>query len=1448
MDALSGFSPEISAWFRSEIGEPTAVQRAAWPAIARGSHVLATAPTGSGKTLTAFLWALNQFATGHWSTGRTRVLYVSPLKALNNDIQRNLLSPLDNLRASGAMPAVRVATRSGDTPQSERQRLLRRPPDILITTPESLNLMLTTARGREALSHVETLIIDEVHALADNRRGVSLATAAERLVELCGEGMQRVALSATVEPLARIAQFVAGRDSNTQARPIEILNPAIHKPLELTVRYPEAAELAAEQGEPVWDALADTFREITDANRSTLFFTNSRKLAEKVTLKINAVNTHPGPLAWAHHGSLSREIRSEVEQRLKAGELRAIVATSSLEMGIDIGELDAVVMVQTPPGIANTLQRLGRAGHRVDAVSRGTLFPVHDHDFLEAAVVTRATLERDLEPLTPIHCPLDMLAQCIISCCATETRSADDLFNMLRRADPYADLSRENFDRVLEQLAGRYSGARVRTLEPRIEYDRLTGAIDAKKSAVFAFYNAGGSIPDRGYYQIRHSDGGTQIGELDEEFVWEAKIGDVFSFGTQHWQVQRITHNDVFVKPARPIGIAPPFWRSEKVDRSAHLATRLAAFLSAAEDTLAHQSTATLSERLESEHHFDARSAAKLTTYLQRQRSSTGCALPGHRHVVIEHVQAGPDGYRGPDLQTQWVLHTFWGGRVNRPFALALGAAWRSAFEDTPEIHSDNDALIVLTKARPTPEQVMSLVTAAKLDGLLRQSLEGSGFFGARFREVSGRFLLLPRQRFNQRLPLWMSRLQAKKLLSATRDFDDFPVTLETWRTCLRDEFDLDALRERLTAVGDGSLTWSYVQSQTPSPFARQLSYEQIAPLVYADDTPESDGPSQLSTDLIQAVAQHAELRPALHAQVCAEFVAKRQRSREDYRPDSAPEWRAWTLERVLLPESEWWDGWHGSPASADTRLVEWTIGDRRWVCHLEHARTLRETGLMANAACSRARLPKLTDPRDALTLAVEVLSFYGPLSETHILELLPSVPEGLLTDERLVRDVEIEGDGGHYFVEAQNLEILLRWQRAANRPEFEALPSTQLPAFLARWQAFDKPATTDNLIDALERLRGYRAPVDVLLSDCLDARLRDLPAHLLDATLADTGMQWQGHAKQRISLQYPEDTPLLQPHASTKAPDWLDAFADPAAGYSFNHIRDQIRINGSDQDTQSINAAWWQAVWQGLLVADSLAPLRRGIQNQFQLGAAQTATGRVTHSRRGARTQARAASAGWPGLWRRTVAASPTDDPLAQLDLARDRVHLLLERYGMINRDLAAREAESGNHPLAWRHLFQALRVMELSGEVVQGHFFNDLSGPQFASPQALNHLRQRAAAPSVFWCNALDPVSPCGLGLEWPELPHRRANNLLAFKDGALALVVTSGGKALQVFVEPDDDALPKLLAPLAHLAKRGRIALNTVNGEPAIHSPWLAPIERTLRCHRDHKAVYIETVAGA
>lgn len=1439
-DALDSFHPQLRHWFSGRFKQPTAVQQAAWPVIASGAHSLITAPTGSGKTLTAFLWSLNRFAIKDWQPGATRLLYVSPLKALNNDIQRNLLEPLKELYQLGVIPHIKVQTRSGDTSQNNRQRMLRKPPDILITTPESLTLLLTTTRGRLALSTVETLIIDEVHSLVDNRRGVALMTAAERLLNIT-DGIQRIALSATVSPLQAVATYVGGYDENGKARDVSIVNPPSDKSISLTVRYPTEVKDAAVSGDSVWDPLAAKFRDIALNNRSTLFFTNSRAIAEKITLKINEQS--PTLLAYAHHGSLAREIRTEVERRLKQGELRAIVATSSLEMGIDIGSLDQVVLLQSPPGIAATLQRIGRAGHSVGEESHGSLFPVHAADFIEAAALSAATVARDLEPLKPMTGALDMLSQVIVSMCANETWNADDIYQLIKRSAPYSQLPREQFELVLELLAGRYAGSRVRELQSRIIYNRIEGTVAAKKNAVFALYNSGGSIPDRGYYQIRHADTGANIGELDEEFVWEARVGDTFALGTQHWQVRQINHNDVLVKPAGA-GNAPPFWRAERNNRSAHYAKRIGEFLHQANQWLMSGNAGKLSTHLIDELSFDSGAAEKLIDYLQRQREKSNTDLPHSQHVLIEIIETGPGGYKGTDNQKQLVIHTHWGGRLNHPWALALQSAWDQKFSEKPKIHADNDAIVMQLNEVPDPALVLSLITPANLDTHLRRSLESSGFFGTRFRECAGRFLLLPRQRFNQRLPLWMSRLQAKKLMSATMEFEDFPVMLETWRTCINDEFELNALSEKLNEIADGICQWSSIRTATPTPFANNLTFDQINQYMYADDTPEQQQISALSGDLIKETAQNSQLRPTIEAEIVSQFTAKRQRTHIDYLPSDSNEWTEWVKERILIPENEWWPEWQNQPAKADRLLCELTLPNRRWVCHLENAHQLISSGLARDAKCNRRKLPVLdNDDRSADSLAAEILSFYGPLTFAAIEKLLPSTPDNFLNTERFISGQLITDDSHTTYCDSDNFEILLRWQRAARRPNFEPLSARQLPGVLASWHQFNMPASEQTVIDTIERLRGYRSRVQPLLNDFFHARLTGFSDYQLDNVFLHQQLAWLGTDKEQCCLCYPEDIELLR--AGDKAPFLLaHHFADMHASYNYLQISTQARnhatgnANQLDQQApiEDVNQAWWQGVWSGQLTADSLAPLRQGARSGFKLTTAAAGTGRIAMSRR----RARALSNTWQGNWQLVPEADSDNDPLTELEECRERVHLLLDRYGVITRELANREIDC----LRFGKLFKALRVMELAGEVTQGLFFAGLSGPQFISPRALAKLQQNEKPPQHYWCNALDPISPCGLGLDWPELPQRRAQNYLSFHGGELALVVENNGTRLQFLIDPQDNELDRILDPCVYIARSvGKFSVKEINGESAFNSPYLPALARVMKKRKDHRSVYFE-----
>ena len=1423
------FHPTLNQWFTDEYGSPTEVQQASWPVIAAGHHALITAPTGSGKTLTAFMWSLSQFASGAYATGRTKVLYVSPLKALNNDIERNLLNPLKALQSNYHFPELRIQSRSGDTSTSQRQKMLRHPPDILITTPESLGLMLTTRNGRQALAWVETLILDEIHSVVDNRRGVHLMTNVERLAALSGE-FQRIALSATVNPLGLVADFVGGYQRNGQPRDVQIINAPGSKQLQLRVQLPPAVQNAAEQGKQVWDPMSDTFREVIARNQATLFFTNSRRLAERITFKIN--ENAPSPLAYAHHGSLSKDIRRVVESRLKEGALPAIVATNSLEMGIDIGHLDEVVLVQSPPSVAAAVQRIGRAGHRVGETSVGTLFPTHAHDFLEAAVLVQAINERALEPLQMMQAPLDVLAQLIISICASDAWSVEEMFSLITRAAPYRALSRTHFDGVIEMLSGRYSDARVRELKPRIIHDRLAGTVKANRGAVLALYSSGGTIPDRGYYQLRHQDSGAVLGELDEEFVWEANVGQTLTLGTQHWQIQRITHNDVLVRAAPNQQSAAPFWRSERLNRSVHFSTRIAHFLEKADALLAQGQAKQLQDSLTTEQQFEPLAAQELVDYLSRQRQHTETPLPHQRHLLLEWIHSGPAGYVGPNDPQQLVIHTLWGGRLNQPWALALKAAWLQAFGETADVHADNDAIVILLKQPVEPQQLLSLVTPENLLALLRESLETSGFFGARFRECAGRSLLLTKQKFNQRLPLWMSRLQAKKLMTQVKVLEDFPVLVETWRTCLDDEFDLPNLRQQLADLHSGNLTWTLAHTQTPSPFARNLHFDQVSRYMYADDTPEDDTLSALSSDLIGQALRNDTLRPSIDPQVIAEFEAKRTRRAPGYAPRSDEEWEEWLKERILIPADELPENF--SPPTASRWMA---LDSRRWLTHVELEAHLYWSGLFPGRAPTDA--PHVTDARDATDLAREILTFYGPSDVPRIEALLPQIPDNfLIADDTRVFGALVKGDTRPYWCDSENFEMLMRFQRASRRVQIDPRPAQELPLYWAALQGVGESAADNEQVtlSRLEVLRGYPASVTTWLEDLMPARGVNIDGIGWDAWVNHNTLSWRGTGKTQITLAYPEELELIS--AIDPVPDdfkvIVDSFIDPNASYTFSDI-----ANTSKLSSEALNTAWWQAVWTGRLSSQTLSPLKQAHERNYTRW--ETATNRSSRRRLSRPTT------GWQGDWRLTKTTA-MEDPLTQLEADKERVRLLLERYGVLCRDVIVRERmptqEAGKY-FRWRDAFRALRLMELAGEVTTGHFFEDLSTPQFMSSQAIKAFAEGPPLVSDFWVAATDPAAPCGLSLKWPELPQRRATAYLVFHRAKLALVVENNGKDLRYLIHWDDPQIGHVHAVLQHLVNHRRIhiQMRSINQQPARSSPYLASLADTFKLVRDHKTVLLE-----
>lgn len=1461
-------------WFQLQVGTPTDVQDAAWPRIAAGDNVLVTAPTGSGKTLTAFLWALDQLVSGTWPEGTTSVLYVSPLKALNNDIRRNLLTPLEQLRAvfeqAGApFPNIRALTRSGDTPQEERRRMLRQPPEILITTPESLNLLVSSQGGRGLLSGLRTVILDEIHAVVGSKRGVHLITAVDRLVPLSGE-FQRIALSATVRPLERVAEFVggfrhvsgAGPGAKYEPRPVSILRSQAVKQYDVKVRFPEEAASGQEETgkDSIWPALIADFEQIIDGNRSTLVFANSRRLTEKVTRFLNAERERP--LAYAHHGSLSREIREVVEARLKAGDLKAIVATNSLEMGIDIGALDEVVLVQSPPAVSSAIQRVGRAGHQVGQVSRATLYPTHSHDFLEAAVLAARIDAHDIEEIRPITGALDVLAQILVAMTGVETWDLDDLYDEIRTSFPYQDLSRKQFDLVIDMLAGRYAGSRIRDLRPRVTVDRLENTAQARRGAMHQLYMSGGTIADRGLFQLRLSDSNALLGELDEEFVWESKEGQSFTLGTQNWTIQKITHNDVFVTPASPKAVDLPFWKGEGGNRDFHFSDAIGRFL---EDAEAGLETPDFRQRLQTEHHMDDTAADQLLAFLRRQREATETALPHRHHVLVEQVASGPAGHMGKQV----ILHTFWGGRVNQPYGLALDAAWEERFSSRLEVYPTNDCIIIVLPDDTAADEILALVHSGRVEELLRTRLEASGFFGARFRECAQRSLLLTRRSMTERMPLWLSRLRSQKLLDAVMRYEDFPILVESWRTCLQDEFDMPALRLVLSELEAGTIQWSEARTSRPSPFAAAVAFGQVNEYMYGNDQLTGSQTSSLRSDLLREVLFSPDLRPTVPPEIVQRFEHKRQRLFNGYAPVDGPELVDWVDERRLLPWSEWEQlraavqrdaaaSEADDPLPAiDDRLVridadalqEPLVAALQAVPQLaaalpwwSQATVQQLTGndpVLIEPLASNSEEDEDTDPLTALI--AQWMAYYGPMQPGGLGRSLGLTPEqwlpvvdSMADEQTLISGLLVDGVDDEQICDAANFESLLRMTRADQTPDFETLPVQQLALFLATHHGLHESGDdSEALRRRLEPLLGYGAPAGLWESDILPARLRNYRPVVLDSVLQESVLRWVGSGPERLAFCFEGDLDLLGPaEADEETATVRDLFPDPFGRYDFAALQ-----NASGLDAAALARRLWSGVWSRQVTGDSFAAVRRGAEQKFAVpestptqpatrGMARRAmTSRAMMSRRstGSRWQG---SAVYPGNWQLLPEPTLAEDPLDEEERNKDRVRLLLDRYGVLFRELTLREAPV----LRWGRLFRSLRLMELSGEVLAGRFFDGIMGPQFVSHRAFRQLTRGLPADAVFWICAIDPASVCGLGLAdlRASLPRRVPSTHLVYRGSQIVLESTRNGSHLTFHVEPDDVQLTHFLAPLDHLLTRSfrpvrQIVVETIQGKDAAGSPF-------------------------
>ncbi len=1499
---LSFFHPLIRQWFSEKVGMPTDIQEKAWPEIVQGRHALVTAPTGCGKTLAAFLWGINQLVTGAWPGGKVRVLYVSPLKALNNDVRRNLLKPLFELkevfsREDVSFPEISVLTRSGDTPGEERRKMARRPPEILITTPESLNLLLSSRSGRSMLTGIATVILDEIHAIVGTKRGTHLITAVDRLVPLSGE-FQRIALSATVNPPERVAEFVGGfrlvgkgKDGYYEQRPVSIIQSRQAKTYDIKVSFPpDAREKMIDDS--WWPALIDAFKKIIASHRSTLLFANSRRATEKVTRLIN--ETEPAELAYAHHGSLAREIRLAVEQKLKKGELKAIVATNSLELGIDIGSLDQVILIQTPRSVSSALQRIGRSGHYVGEVSRGLLFPTHGRDFIDAAVMARAVLDQDIEEARPIEAPLDVLAQVILSMTAMEQWDIDELYAFLKTTYPYRNLPRRHFDIVLEMLAGRYADSRVRELKARVSLDRVDNTVQAHGEAPYLLYTSGGTIPERGYFDMRLKDTHAKIGDLDEEFVWERSIGETFTLGTQLWRIETITHNDVEVVPVRASHGIFPFWKAEEQNRDFHLSERIGEFLERANGSL---DSSGFKQEIMSAHAMEEAAADELIGFLKLQKEATGGGLPHRHNLLIEHVE-DPVG-RGDFKQV--ILHTFWGGKVNRPFALALARAWEEKEHKPLQIIEDDDAVLLMLPRDFSPHDLFSLVSPENVEAHLRKKLEETGFFGARFRENAERALLLPKSGFKRRMPLWLMRLRSKELLEAVRRYEDFPVLLETWRTCLEDEFDLEDLKILLGELHDGRVRVSETVTRAASPFAGHLVWKQTNKYMYADDTPLLARESALRPDLIKELLFSSHLRPKIPLELIRVLDEKLKRTAPGYPPGSAQELLDWVKERMLVPEPEWKELAAAIRRDYDADAAEWlrTNGkklgwvswpgvERRLLMSLEtlpkvlvafrllfddlsvepvsrdeHAENVRKRFEIYLERTSRGAVAaaRTHAPSGGVSLSSSIssswgdgggegeqegydlpdflstwLAYYGPVEKESIqkvlgipAERLDEAIEPLIEAQDLIMDRISEESSALEICDSGNLEMLLRMARRYRQPSFQALPVEQLALFLAMFQGITpRGESLDDLQQRLEPLFGWPAPVGAWEEYVLPARMQPYRSEWLDSLMNSTDLIWFGCGRQRISLSFGEDIELFRPADRGERPgdeaELEHLIPDRRGRYSFFEITEFSHLD-SVQATERL----WKQAWKGNVTSDSLRAVRKGVLTGF------TAQAFADEARLASR---RSGFDRWKvsrpveGHWLRIDAPLKERDILEEGELVKDRIRQLFKRYGVLFRDLLINELP----PLQWRSIFRSLRLMELSGEILSGYFFEGISGPQFISHEAFRILQDPLPQGAVFWINAVDPASLCGLSMEPIKagLPPRIASTHLVYHGSRLVMVSRRLGKGLEIFVGPDDTRLPEYFSLFKDMLSREfkpmhNVTVETVNGEPVLRSPYAQALSR-------------------
>ncbi|MGA5305080.1 ATP-dependent helicase [Nucisporomicrobium flavum] len=1497
-DVLEQFGLPTREWFRAAFAAPTAAQAGAWRAIGAGRNALVVAPTGSGKTLAAFLWSLDRLA--HEAVPddpkhRCRVLYVSPLKALAVDVERNLRAPLTGIRqASGRLgvppPDITVGMRTGDTPADERRTFARTPPDILITTPESLFLLLTSA-ARESLRGVETVIIDEVHAVAATKRGAHLALSLERLDALLERPAQRIGLSATVRPIEDTARFLGG------AHDVEIVQPGSAKTIEVSVEVPvedmtrldevpdvDADDPGAGRHSPsIWPAVEERVLDLIQAHRSTIVFTNSRRGAERLCARINELALEraegepapaPGPatrppaqvmvqsgeaggappvVARAHHGSVSREERKQIEEALKSGQLPAVVATSSLELGIDMGAVDLVVQIEAPPSVSAGLQRIGRAGHQVGAISRGVVFPKHRGDLVSCAVVAERMGEGAIEELRYLRNPLDVLAQQIVAMVALDEWHLDELATLVRRSAPYAELPDSALHAVLDMLSGRYPSTAFAELRPRLVWDRTTDQLTGRPGAQRLAVTSGGTIPDRGMFGVflAGSERASRVGELDEEMVYESRVGDVFLLGSTSWRIEDITPDRVLVSPAPGAPARMPFWKGDALGRPIELGRAIGARLRGL--TRAGDETAVASLR---ESGLDEWAANNLIAYLREQRESTR-NLPDDRTVVVERFRDELGDWR-------MTVHCVLGARVNAPWALAIARRLSERYGVDGQVMPSDDGIVVRLPdtAEEPPGADLVAFDPEEIAQIVEESVGTSALFASRFRECAARSLLLPRRDPRRRQPLWQQRQRSAQLLDVAREFADFPVTLEAARECLQDVFDVPGLVGLMREIGGRKVRLVEAETPRPSPFARSLLFGYVGAFLYEGDAPLAERRAAalaLDSTLLGELLGRVDLRELLDPTVVTESESQLQWLTTQRTPRDAED--AAELLRLLGDLSpadltarsvdlDWMEQLAGSRRAIRVRIA----GEERWIGVEDAGRYRDALGVALPVGVPEAYLEPVADPLG--DLVARYARTHGPFAAATCAArfglgvfVVEQALKRLSATGRVVSGEFSPGGAGTEWCDAEVLRLLRRRSLAALRREIEPVPPRVLAAFLPRWHQIGGNARgVDALAASIEQLQGLAVPASAWERLVLPARVADYAPPQLDELCAGGEVLWAGSGSISggdgwVTLAYADSAPLLlappdEELALTPLHQAvLDALGDGQALF-FRTLSDKVH---STDDT-GLAAAVWDLVWAGHLTNDTFAPLR-ALLGGSGAHRAKAPPARTRYGRPGRPGRPVMPSRGGPpamaGRWSRLPDRDldPTRRAAAQADL-------LLERHGVVTRGAVMAEGVPGG----FAAVYPVLGALEERGAARRGYFVEGLGAAQFAVPGAVDRLRalaepaelaKRTGATAVVLA-ATDPANPYGAALPWPDRivdsgngeptpatghrAGRKAGALVLLVGGDLTLYVERGGRTLLSYTD-DPEALIAAGQALAGSVKSGALgpmSVERADGESVHSSP--------------------------